>query len=85
MAKIEIDEIATSITKFEPFSNDINNMYEGICIEWQSNIGPGQYTIYKKHGSNTWHANSECIDSNADKSLLEALLKQFISSIVVDG
>ncbi len=82
--KIKTDDIDVVISKIDVFSGDINNMYAGITIEWKSNIGFGQYTLYKEHGSNIWHADSEYMDSNDNKSFLEALLKQFISSVVID-
>lgn len=71
---VTVDEII-------PFKNE---EYEGLCFKWYGNIGFGEYNIYRKTSENQWHGDSECMDTNDDKSFLKILMEQFIERIDID-
>ncbi len=77
MNKIDIDNINLKITEVTGFYNGDNT---GIIINWDSDIGFGEYTIYQSCTSNLCYIESECMDSDDDKSfgkkLLELLLEK---------
>lgn len=80
--RFEVDKINLDTYEVEPF---VNEKYTGIVIKWDSDIGFGEYTIYKAVGSDKWQADSEHMDSNEDKAFLNGLLKQFITALdIVD-
>lgn len=54
-----------------------------IDIEWDANIGFGQYQIYKENGK--WKADSEWMDRGDDKDFLRELMSKFIDEIEVVG
>lgn len=62
----------------------VNEKYTGFVIKWDSDIGFGEYTIYKAVGSDKWCADSEHMDSNEDKDFLKELLKQFIEKLNIE-
>lgn len=62
-----------------------NNSWVGFKIEWDSDIGFGTYTIYKKPGEKEWHGDSEYMDSNKDKAFLHELLRLFFEKIKIEG
>lgn len=70
---LQIDEVSV-------FKNEEQNV-EGFTIHWSANIGFGEYVIYKDTESGKWYADTECMDSNTDKSFGEMLLKLFIQDI----
>lgn len=76
--RFEVDKINLDAYEIEPF---VNEKYTGIVIKWDSDIGFGEYTIYKANGSDKWQADSEHMDSNEDKAFLNELLKQFVTSL----
>ena len=80
--RIEIDKINLDAYEIAPFVND---RFTGIVIRWDSDIGFGEYTIYKEVGSNEWHGDSEHMDNNEDKDFLRELIKLFIEKLdIVD-
>lgn len=80
--RFEVDKINLDAYEIEPF---INEKYTGFVIKWDSDIGFGEYTIYKAVGSDRWQADSEHMDSNEDKAFLNELLAQFVTSLdIVD-
>lgn len=78
----EVDKINLDAYEFKPF---VNEKFTGIIIRWDSDIGFGEYTIYKEAGSDLWRAESEHMDSNDDKSFLKELLKSFVEKLEITG
>jgi hypothetical protein len=78
--KFEVDKINLDPYDIEPFEN---NSYKGFVIKWDSDIGFGEYTIYQKIGEDEWHADSEYMDANYDKSFIKELMKLFIEKLDV--
>ena len=76
--RFEVDKINLDAYEIEPF---INEKYIGFVIRWNSDIGFGEYTVYKANGSDKWQADSEHMDNNEDKAFLNELLKQFVTSL----
>ena len=76
--KLEVDKINLDAYEFEPF---VNEKYTGVTIRWDSDIGFGEYTIYKGINSDKWCAESEHMDNNEDKSFIKELMKLFIESL----
>jgi hypothetical protein len=76
--RFAVDSINLEIHEVEPF---INEKYNGFVITWHSDIGFGEYTIYKAIGSDEWKADSEHMDNNEDKAFLKELLKQFVEKL----
>ena len=80
--RFAVDAINLEAYEFEPF---VNEKYIGVVIRWDSDIGFGEYTIYKAIGSDEWHADSEHMDNNEDKDFLKELMKLFIEKLdIVD-
>lgn len=80
--RIEVNNINLDAYEIKPF---VNEKFTGLVIRWDSDIGFGEYTIYKEVGSNEWHADSEHMDSNEDKDFIKELMKLFIEKLdVVD-
>ena len=75
-----VDEIHLEITDVTPFANA---EFMGFTIQWVSDIGWGEYTIYKSDGSNVWKADAEYMDSNEDKSFIKALMRLFIEKLQI--
>jgi hypothetical protein len=78
--RFEVDKINLDVHEIEPF---INEKYVGFVIKWDSDIGFGEYTIYKAVGSDKWQADSEHMDNNEDKAFLKELLKLFVGSLEI--
>lgn len=78
--RFEVDKINLDAYEIEPF---INEKYVGFVIKWDSDIGFGEYTIYKAVGSDKWQADSEHMDNNEDKAFLKELLKLFVGSLEI--
>jgi hypothetical protein len=78
--RFEVDNINLDAYEIEPF---INEKYVGFVIKWDSDIGFGEYTIYKAVGSDKWQADSEHMDNNEDKAFLNELLKLFVGSLEI--
>ena len=79
--KHDITAINLEAYDIEPF---INDTYKGFVIRWDSDIGFGEYTIYSKRGSEEWFADSEYMDSNADKAFVTELMKVFIEKLTIE-
>lgn len=73
-------EINLSVHSMTPFSNE---KFNGIRIEWDSDIGFGEYTIYRETGTDQWYADSECMDSGEDKEFLRELLKLIADNVII--
>lgn len=82
MRKHDATQTHLSVDSWQPF---VNNEYEGISIQWSSDIGFGKYTIYRSKGSECWFADSECMDSDNDKAFVSELLKLIAKDIIVAG
>ena len=77
-----VDTINLDAYEVEPF---VNEAYTGFVIKWDSDIGFGEYIIYRSWDSDEWHADSEHMDKNEDKAFLKELLKLFIEKLdIVD-
>lgn len=79
--KHDVTQINLDVCDIRPFSNE---SYQGFIIEWDSDIGFGEYTVYKRTGTNEWFADSEYMDSNSDKEFITELMKQFIKKLTVE-
>lgn len=79
--KFDITNINLDAYNIEPF---MNNKYTGFTIRWDSDIGFGEYVIYKSIDSDEWHADSEHMDSNEDKAFIKELMKLFIEKLVIE-
>ncbi len=64
--------------------NKVATAKDWIVISWSSDIGFGQYTIYR-NDDGSWSASSELMDSNKDKAFLSKLMELFIEEINVRG
>lgn len=79
--KHDITQINLDAYNIEPF---VNSNYTGFVIKWDSNIGFGEYTIYKKVGTNEWFADSEYMDNNTDKAFVTELMRLFIDKLTIE-
>ena len=79
--KHKVDEIHLQIDNLIPF---INERCVGFIIQWYSDIGFGEYTIYQPNGSNEWKADSEYMDKNEDKDFIKELMKLFIEKLSIE-
>lgn len=76
--RFAVDEINLDAYDVKPF---VNEKYSGFVIKWDSDIGFGEYTIYKSVDSDKWHGDSEHMDNNEDKSFIKELMKLFIEKL----
>jgi hypothetical protein len=76
--KHDVTQINLDAYDIEPF---VNEKYTGFVIKWDSDIGFGEYTIYKKIDSDEWFADSEHMDNNEDKAFIKELMKLFIEKL----
>ena len=74
----EVDKINLDAYDIEPF---VNEKYTGLVIKWDSDIGFGEYVIYKAIGSDEWYGESEYMDKGEDKDFLKELMKVFIAKL----
>lgn len=79
--KHDVTQINLDAYDIEPF---VNEQYAGFVIKWDSTIGFGEYTIYKRTGTNEWFADSEHMDSNSDKEFVTELMRLFIDKLTVE-
>lgn len=80
--RFPVDSINLEVYDIQPF---VNERGSGIIISWDSNIGFGEYTIYKRVDSDKWCADSEHMDNNEDKDFIKELMKQLIEKLnIVD-
>ena len=77
-------EVVINDIEVEAFESGIKDVHDVIRINWSGNIGWGMYTLHKDN-EGYWIADSECLDSNDDKSVLKALFNKFVDEIVVEG
>lgn len=76
----KVNEIHLKIIDLIPFSNDIS---VGFVVRWDSDIGFGEYTIYKSKYSDVWQADAETMDNNNDKTFIKELMAQFIDKLEI--
>lgn len=76
--RYKVNEIHLQIDNLIPFNNE---RCVGFIIQWYSDIGFGEYTIYRLNGSAEWKADSEHMDSNEDKSFIKELMKLLIEKL----
>ena len=74
-------EVVIDSIQLEAGENE--NGTQVIVIDWSSNIGWGQYTLYKNQDEQVWKGESETMDSNEKKEFLQILLNKFIESVEV--
>ena len=74
-------EVVIDSIQLEAGENE--NGTQVIVIDWSSNIGWGQYTLYKNQDEQVWKGESETMDSNERKEFLQILLNKFIESVEV--
>jgi hypothetical protein len=80
--RFAVDSINLEICDINAF---VNERGSGIVISWDSDIGFGEYTIYKRAGEKEWRCSSEHMDNNSDKAFLKELLKLFVEKLdIVD-
>lgn len=78
--KNNIEDIHLELISAEPFNND---RFSGVCLSWQSDIGFGQYEIYKAKDSNQWVADTETMDFGEDKDFGRKLLQLWMDEVVI--
>lgn len=74
----KVNEIHLQIDDLIPFRNE---RCVGFIIQWYSDIGFGEYTVYQPNGSKEWQADSEHMDSNEDKDFIKELTKLFVEKL----
>ena len=74
-------KINLEITSVQPFEN---NKWEGLAINWDSDIGFGTYMIYKRPEKSELYADSEHMDSNEDKAFLQELLRLLLEKVKIE-
>jgi hypothetical protein len=80
--RFEVNTINLEVYDIRPF---VNERGSGFVIEWDSDIGFGEYTIYKRADSDEWRGDSEHMDNNTDKDFIKELMKLFIDNLnIVD-
>lgn len=79
--RLKVNEIHLQINDLIPFRNE---RCVGFMIQWCSDIGFGEYTVFKPNGSNEWQADSEHMDSNEDKDFIKELMKLFVEKLNIE-
>ena len=79
--KYDVTNINLDAYDIEPF---LNESYKGFVIKWNSDIGFGEYTIYRKINSDEWLADSEWMDNNNDRAFIEELMRLFIEKLTIE-
>ena len=59
-----------------------HGVYGAFGIDWSGDIGFGRYTVYIDENGNIF-GESECLDSNENKSFLKALLEKLVEKIQI--
>ena len=75
-----VDEIHLQIDDLIPFRNERD---VGFIIQWYSDIGFGEYTVFKPNGSDEWIGDSEHMDNNEDKDFVKKLMELFIEKLTI--
>lgn len=78
--KHEVNEIHLEIYDLIPFTDE---NYVGFIIQWDSDIGFGEYTIYRHVDSEEWIGDSEYMDNNEDKEFIKELMRLFVEKLVI--
>lgn len=78
--KHKVDEIHLEITDVIPFTNELSL---GFTIKWASDIGWGEYVIFKLNGTDAWVADAETMDSNEDKDFIKELMRLFVEQLQI--
>lgn len=78
--KFEVDKIHLKIYEVRPFEYTKS---VGFTILWSSDIGFGEYTIYRMKDSQKWVADSEHMDINEDKAFVKELMRLFIEKLEI--
>ena len=76
--RFPVDSINLEVYDVNPF---VNERGSGVVISWDSDIGFGEYTIYKRVDSDEWRGDSEHMDSNEDNAFIKELMKLFIEKL----
>ena len=80
--RFSVDSINLEVYDVQPF---VNERSSGFVIKWGSDIGFGEYTIYKFTDSDEWRGDSEHMDNNEDKDFIRELMRLFIDQLnIVD-
>ena len=82
MKKFNVNEINLEIEEIIPFCN---TEASGVSFSWSSDIGFGEYVVYREHDSDKWVARSEYMDFNNDKDFLKKLFEKFVEMVEVVG
>ena len=78
--RFEVNSINLEVYDIRPF---VNERGSGFVIEWDSDIGFGEYTIYKRADSDEWRGDSEHMDNNEDKDFIRELMSLFIDKLYI--
>ena len=80
--KYNSTNIHLQIDGIEGFYND---NHTGFIIQWCSDIGFGEYTLYRniKDADFKLYADSECMDKDDDKEFVSELLKLLVKKNIV--
>ena len=80
--RFPVDSINLEVYDVQPF---VNERSSGFVIKWGSDIGFGEYTIYKCTDSDEWRGDSEHMVNNEDKDFIRELMRLFTDQLnVVD-
>lgn len=79
--KLSVDGINLSVDNVEIFKNKATP-HGTIRISWSSDIGFGQYELTLDENG-IINADSECMDTNNDKSFLKKLLELLTENAVI--
>ena len=75
-------DIHLQIESLRAFQND---QFSGLVVEWSSDIGFGQYTLYNPKDSSVWYADPECMDSDEDRAFIKELFKLIADGLKMEG
>ena len=74
--------VDVEVIDLDPF---VNKNTVGVTIHWVGTPGFGEYTLYRRVDEETWHADSEFMDSQDDKWFLNLLLKDLVDKrLIID-
>ena len=76
--RYNLSEINLEINHVGVFKNESE---AGLWFDWSSEIGFGEYNIYRDLKTHEWKGESEYMDSNEDKAFLKELMNKFIDKI----
>lgn len=79
--KHDIKEIHLKVDSIEPY---VNKVYTGFIIRWSSDIGFGEYRIYRNLDDKKWYGDSEFMDDNDDKEFISELMRLFIEQLHIN-